>query len=261
MTEHTLVQLSPDPDAPFPPTHMALGNPNGLLAWGGDLEPARLLRAYRQGIFPWYIEGQPILWWSPAPRCILIPANIYLSRRTRRRYNQKFFRLTADTAFEQVMRNCATRGQSNRPLPDDEDESSFEWEFPSSDTWITAEMIKGYSGLHQMGHAHSLEVWFGDKLVGGIYGIAIGAVFFGESMFSSKTDASKIALVALCRQLQRWSFTLVDCQVGNQHLFSMGAIEVAREEFESELDQGVQQDAATMGGSRWTDVFQCDNRW
>jgi leucyl/phenylalanyl-tRNA--protein transferase len=212
-----LPQLGADPQAPFPPTHRALTSPNGLLAWGGGLEPERLLAAYRRGIFPWYAEGQPILWWSPAPRCVIRPDSVYLSRRTRRRYNSGCYGLTLNTAFEDVIAGCAK--------PRDGDDG----------TWITSAMVDAYIALHRLGHAHSLEVWADEELAGGIYGLAIGGVFFGESMFSRRTDASKIALVALCRLIAAHGYGLLDCQVENDHLLSMGAERMTRDAFEAEL--------------------------
>jgi leucyl/phenylalanyl-tRNA--protein transferase len=209
-----LPRLGDEPDAPFPRTRDALDLPNGLLAWGGDLHPQRLLAAYRAGIFPWYSEGQPLLWWSPAPRCVIFPDQVHLSRRTRRRYNSGRYRLTADCAFAQVLAACAG------PRAHD------------AGTWLTADMQQAYAELHRMGYGHSVEVWQGETLCGGIYGLAMGSVFFGESMFSQCTDASKIALVALCRQLEAWNYGLLDCQVGNPHLFRMGAVEIGRRTFE-----------------------------
>ena len=270
MTEEPLLQLSPESGAPFPDTCLALRAPNGLLAWGGDLEPVRLLNAYRYGIFPWYLEGQPILWWSPAPRCVLLATDVHLSRRTRRRYNQGEFRLTADTAFEQVMLNCASRGQKPALPPTqnfsenshgrEQDESgSFEASDPG--TWITEDMVRAYCRLHDLGRAHSVEVWRNEELVGGVYGLAIGKVFFGESMFSRSTDASKIALVALCRQLVRWSFTLMDCQVANPHLFSMGAVEIPRGEFEDILITDANLAPVPAGETSWTEGFKVEPRW
>ena len=214
--------------------------PNGLLAWGGDLEPGRLLSAYRQGIFPWYTEGEPILWWSPAPRCVIFPSGIHLSRRTRRRYHTGAYRLTADTAFDRVIEACAA------PRPG------------QSGTWITAGMAQAYNRLHRLGYAHSVEVWREASLVGGVYGLALGCIFFGESMFSRETDASKIALVALCRQLRDWHFSMLDCQVGNPHLHSLGAVELSRVEFECRLG------AALQGVDRigtWRDDFSVSGRW
>ena len=235
-----LPRLGEAPDSPFPPTSDALESPNGLLAWGGDLHPRRLLAAYRAGIFPWYSEGQPVLWWSPAPRCVIFPDQVYLSKRTRRRYNSGVFRLSADAAFDEVVAGCAA------PRRD------------GPGTWITPDMRRAYSELHQMGHAHSLEVWQGDRLCGGIYGLALGSVFFAESMFSRSTDASKIALVALCRQLDAWGFGMLDCQVGNPHLFRMGACQLGREAFEEWLEQLVDQ-ARDIGS--WSDRFRCEARW
>jgi leucyl/phenylalanyl-tRNA---protein transferase len=235
-----LPRLGDDPDAPFPPGATALDAPNGLLAWGGDLHPRRLLAAYRAGIFPWYSEGQPILWWSPAPRCVIFPADVHLSRRTRRRYNSGCYRLSADVAFERVIAACA-------------EPRTYE-----SGTWISADMAAAFTRLHRMGHAHSVEVWLGDELCGGIYGLAIGAAFFGESMFSRRVDASKIALVALCRVLQQRGFGLLDCQVGNPHLFRMGAVEISRAGFERWLAELVDEPRA--GGS-WRDRADFGARW
>lgn len=235
-----LPQLQDDPNSAFPPTSEAFDSPNGLLAWGGDLAPARLLNAYRAGIFPWYSDGQPFLWWSPAPRCVIFPGKVYLSSRTRRRYNSGVYRLTVDRAFTAVVAGCS-------------EPRSYE-----NGTWITREMLDAYTRLHQMGHAHSLEVWEDELLVGGIYGLVLGSVFYGESMFSRRTDASKIALVALCRQLERMGFGLLDCQVGNPHLFSMGAEEISRVTFEALL-------AELTGVSRpvgnWDGLFELEKRW
>jgi len=213
-----------------------LVDPRGLLAAGGDLSPTRLLNAYRHGIFPWYSEGQPILWWSPAPRCVLLPQAVHISRRLRRRYNQGQYRLSTDRAFAEVIEACA------RPRRDHDG------------TWITDEMRSAYIRLHELGIAHSLEVWLDDELVGGIYGLALGQVFFGESMFSAHQDASKIALVALCRQLQQWDFTLLDCQLSNAHLMSMGAEEISREKFHQYLE-------AATGSDHWGQDFYCAARW
>ena len=228
--------LAPNPDSPFPASDQALDYPRGLLAAGGDLSPARLTNAYRHGIFPWYSEGEPILWWSPAPRCVLFPSAVHVSRRLRRRYNQGRFTLTADLAFNRVIEACAG---------------------PRSDhdgTWITDEMLAAYIQLHQLGIAHSVEVWLDDELAGGIYGLALGRVFFGESMFSKHKDASKVALVTLCKQLQRWDFTLLDCQIINPHLLSMGAQEISRNEFQQHLD-------TTSGAHHWGQDFHSVKRW
>ena len=235
-----LPRLADDPHGPFPPTSKARRSPNGLLAWGGDLHPERVLKAYRMGVFPWFEEGQPPLWWSPAPRCVLFPPEVYTSRRTRRRFNTGRYRITADTAFDDVIAGCAE--------PRKAEES----------TWITAEMRDAYSELHRMGYAHSVEVWGEDVLIGGIYGLLIGRIFFGESMFSRATDTSKIALIALCRHLEHESIDLLDCQVGNPHLYRMGARDITRKEFELRLEQLVGEPA--MKGP-WTDVFHLDSRW
>jgi len=232
--------LGPGVDAAFPPVEHALVRPNGLLAWGGGLEPARLLRAYRLGIFPWYSADEPILWWTPDPRCVLLPEEVHLSRRTRQRYNSGQFRLSADTCFEKVIEACAAPRAG------------------VAGTWITDELKTSFVNLHQQGFAHSVEVWREQELVGGIYGMAIGKVFFGESMFSRETDTSKIALVALCRQLQDWSFGLLDCQVTNAHLLSMGAFELPRHEFAGLLEELVQEPG--IAGS-WNGKFAVEHRW
>lgn len=238
--EIILPQLGADPQSPFPATAEALDSPNGLLAWGGGLEPERLLAAYRRGIFPWYSEGQPILWWSPAPRCIIRPERVHLSRRTRRRFNSGAYALTLNTAFETVIEGCAKpRGAEDG-------------------TWITRSMRDAYSALHHLGHAHSLEVWLDDELAGGIYGLAIGHVFFGESMFGKRTDASKIALVALCRLIVKYGYRLLDCQVENDHLLRMGAERIPRETFEAELAGLVE---AAPNPALWTARRLAAKRW
>jgi len=233
-------RLAEAADAPFPPTSHALYRPNGLLAWGGGLEPTRLLNAYRQGIFPWYSEDEPILWWSPAPRCVIYPAEIHLSRRTRRRYNTGNYQITADTAFRDVIKACS---QPRKGQPG---------------TWITYALQTAFEQLHRSGHAHSVELWQDHRLIGGVYGLAIGKVFFGESMFSRETDASKIALVALCRQLSEWNYGLLDCQVTNPHLTSLGAVEIPRHEFESCIADLV---ARLQSSGSWTKDFKTDVRW
>lgn len=204
-------------DTVFPPTSQALDDPNGLLAWGGSLSAERLVSAYEKGIFPWYSENEPILWWSPSPRCVLYPDRVYVASRTRRRLRQAQFQVKADTAFSDVIAACAAPGPGR------------------TSTWITDEMIAAYSSLHELGIAHSVEVWVENELVGGVYGLALGHMFFGESMFSRQPDASKIALIHLCRQLEAWGFGPMDCQVGNEHLYRMGAVDIDREEFEETL--------------------------
>lgn len=210
-----LVWLDPaDPFAPFPPPERALSQPDGLLAAGGDLSVPRLLRAYQNGIFPWFEEGQPILWWSPDPRLVLFPTEIRVRRSLRKVLRNRPWRITMDTAFGAVVAGCAAprRGQNG--------------------TWITRSMAEAYQALHQAGYAHSVEVWSPrGELLGGLYGVAIGGVFFGESMFTRVPDASKVALVWLARQLERWGFGLIDCQMVTGHLLRMGARTLPRREF------------------------------
>ena len=202
-----------DVDDPFPPVAAALRDPNGLLAAGADLSPQRLLDAYARGVFPWFNEGDPILWWSPDPRMVLFTGELHVSRSLRRVVQSGTFRVTADTAFGQVMAGCAG--------PRSEQDG----------TWITGDMADAYRRLAGMGAAHSVEVWLDDALVGGLYGVAIGRMFFGESMFSRVSNASKVALVQLVRQLHAWGFELIDCQMSTAHLASMGAREIPRQEF------------------------------
>jgi leucyl/phenylalanyl-tRNA--protein transferase len=228
--------LSKDPQSPFPAIETALEYPPGLLAVGGDLSPSRLLNAYSHGIFPWYSDDEPILWWSPAPRCVIYPAQVHISRRLKRRYNQGSFKITANQAFDEVVSACATSRSDNEG------------------TWINSDMQMAYTRLHKLAVAHSVEVWRDDELAGGVYGLAIGSVFFGESMFSRVTDASKVALVALCQQLQAWQFSLLDCQISNPHLRSMGAIEISRTKFQQHLD-----DAGN--GGHWQNNFSSTERW
>ena len=201
----------------FPPPEHA--DPDGLLAVGGDLSPGRLLQAYRQGIFPWYDEpGGPILWWSPDPRLVLEPASLRVSRSLARRLKQGAFEVRFDTAFAEVIRACAG---AVRPGQDG--------------TWITPEMQAAYIHLHDLGFAHSAESWAGGELVGGLYGLSLGDCFFGESMFSRRTDASKVAFATLVRRLEADGTTLIDCQVTSEHLISLGAVEVPRSEFARRL--------------------------
>ena len=204
-----------DPERPdaFPPVERALREPDGLLAAGGDLAPKRLLAAYRRGIFPWYSEGQPILWWSPDPRTVFATADMHVPNRLARWLRRCEWTLRADTAFARVMRACAAPREQQRG------------------TWIDEDMLAAYEHLHVLGHAHSVEAWDGDALVGGIYGVAIGRMFFGESMFSAADNGSKVALLALARALRDWDFPLLDAQVASPHLFTLGAIEIERTDF------------------------------
>ena len=206
-----------DANRPFPPRSHALREPNGLLAAGGDLSIERLLEAYRRGIFPWFSDGDPILWWSPDPRMVLFPAELKISRSLAKTLRRNRFRLTADRAFGEVIDAC----RAPRPGQDG--------------TWITGQMSAAYRRLHEAGHAHSVEAWLDDELAGGLYGVALGRAFFGESMFARVTDASKVALVALVRQLARWRFGLIDCQMNTPHLASLGAREIPREDFARRL--------------------------
>lgn len=204
---------------PFPALTYALTEPNGLLAVGGSLSPRRLLRAYRLGIFPWYSSGQPILWWAPDPRLVLFPERVNVSRSLGKVLRSKRFTVTADTVFPAVIDACAQPRISGEG------------------TWITAEMRHAYCNLHHLGHAHSIEVWQDADLVGGLYGVALGRIFYGESMFSRVSNASKVALVVLAVQLQRWDFALIDCQVRTEHLTRLGAVEISRPIFSQFLDR------------------------
>jgi leucyl/phenylalanyl-tRNA---protein transferase len=201
------------PTEPFPPVHHALNDPNGLLAIGGCLSPTRLLNAYRHGIFPWFNPDDPILWWSPNPRLVLFPTQLYVSRRLAKTIRSGKFIFTIDTAFEHVIDACS----KPRNYTDN--------------TWITNEIKHAYTQLHQQGIAHSAEVWYEGQLVGGLYGIALGQVFFGESMFHTQTDASKVAFVQLVQALTRWNYQIIDCQVHTDHLSSLGAYEINRLDF------------------------------
>jgi leucyl/phenylalanyl-tRNA--protein transferase len=206
-------------DTPFPPVERALGVPNGLLAAGGDLSVARLLEAYRNGIFPWFNPGEPILWWSPDPRMVLIPGEFRISRSFAKTLRNSEYEVHCDTAFEQVMRGCAApRGAQ-------------------SGTWVSEDMIAAYCALHRLGYAHSVETWVDGRLAGGLYGVSIGRMFYGESMFSDVSNASKIALAHLARQLERWQFGMIDCQMNTPHLATLGAREIPRREFIASLKE------------------------
>lgn len=224
--------LFPDPE---------LSEPSGLLGVGGDLSPERLLLAYRRGIFPWYSQGQPILWWSPNPRMVLYSEELRVQRSLAKRVRQRRYRITLDTAFHEVIARCA-----RVPRPG------------QRGTWITPHMVEAYRHLHALGHAHSVEAWDQDgNLVGGLYGVAVGRLYCGESMFAEAPDASKVAFVHLARQLQRWGFPLVDCQVYTDHLARFGAREIPREQYLAEA-QRLAADPGRPGHWAFDPDFACD---
>lgn len=204
----------------FPPAHLAIKE--GLLAVGGDLSPQRLLLAYRNGIFPWYSEGEPILWWSPDPRLVLYPQELRISKSLRKAIRKKRFKITFDQSFDSVIQACA---QTKRNY--------------GEGTWITAEMNNAYCEFHRQGYAHSVEAWQDDELVGGLYGISLGRAFFGESMFSRVSNASKVAFVTLVENLKRLKFDLIDCQVKTDHLIRFGAREIPRKVFLVQLEKAI----------------------
>lgn len=202
-----------DDDISFPPVELALEEPNGLLAAGGDLSPERLIHAYSQGIFPWFEEGQPPLWWSPSPRLVLFPDELHIPRSLAKTLRKGLFRFSADSAFEQVIRACA--------VPRDD----------GMGTWITEDMVEAYCHLHELGFAHSVETWLDDELVGGFYGVQLGNAFFGESMFARYSDASKAAFIKGVEYLRHQGCKLIDCQVTTEHLVRFGAREIERGQF------------------------------
>jgi leucyl/phenylalanyl-tRNA--protein transferase len=206
---------------PFPPLERALKEPNGLLAAGADLSVECLIRAYERGIFPWYSDGQPILWWSPDPRMVLFPDKLKIPRSLKKRLARRDYEVTADTAFEEVIRGCAAPRRDH------------------DGTWITEDMVAAYTRLHRAGYAHSIETWIGGRLAGGLYGVALGGMYYGESMFTRVPDASKIALVHLVRQLERLGFGMIDCQMATAHLARFGAREIPRAAFVRKLREYV----------------------
>jgi leucyl/phenylalanyl-tRNA--protein transferase len=218
-------------NAPFPPVEKALRSPNGLLCAGGDLSPQRLIDAYSRGIFPWFSEGDPILWWSPDPRMVLFPDELKVSRSLRKKVDRDVFETRVDTAFGDVIAACAAprAGQSG--------------------TWIVPEMVRAYTALHELGVAHSVESWRDGELVGGLYGVSLGRVFFGESMFSLEPDASKVALVRLVERLRMEDCELIDCQQATAHLASLGAREIRRKEFATRVQESIQY---PLAGTRWS---------
>jgi leucyl/phenylalanyl-tRNA---protein transferase len=205
-------------NTPFPPLRSALRHPNGLLAAGGDLSPERLIEGYSRGIFPWFSEGDPILWWSPDPRMVLFPSELKISRSLGKTLRNRRYEVRFDCAFEAIMASCAAprKGEPG--------------------TWIGEEMMEAYLGLHRLGHAHSVETWIDGELAGGLYGVALGRVFFGESMFSRVRDASKIALAGLVAHLKSAGFGLIDCQMHTRHLETLGAREIPRARFSRLLE-------------------------
>ena len=220
----------------FPPTSNALVNPNGLLAVGGDLSSERMLLAYSRGIFPWYSKDDPVLWWSPDPRSVLLPNEFHLSKSLRKSLKNKNYTVFCNTEFEAVMRACAA------PRKD------------GAGTWISEEMIAAYTKLHQLGFAHSIEIFFDDDLVGGLYGVKLGRVFFGESMFSRATDASKTALTALAWLARQGVFDIIDCQMESTHLTTLGATSISRRTFEGKLSNAINVTMVDIEVD-WTQVF------
>ncbi len=213
------------PADPFPPVEQALDEPDGLLAAGGTLSVKRLVDAYQRGIFPWFNEGDPILWWSPNPRTVLRPAKVHVSHSLRKRLKKQQFFVSIDRAFERVLDGCAAPRTTELG------------------TWLSAPMRRAYLSLQEANVAHSVEVWMDGELAGGLYGVAIGRMFFGESMFARRTDASKIAMVRLCAQLERWHVPLIDCQLETGHLLSLGAEQMPRRRFVAEVRRLVTEPA------------------
>ncbi|MCB5187873.1 leucyl/phenylalanyl-tRNA--protein transferase [Methylobacillus caricis] len=207
-----------DANTPFPALNEALQEPNGLIAVGGNLSSARLLEAYQLGIFPWFSEGDPILWWSPDPRMVLFPEELKISRSLGKRLRKPDYEVRFNTAFDQVIKACANTGREGQ-----------------DGTWITEEIMHGYIQLHELGYAHSAETWMDGILVGGLYGVRIGHMFYGESMFHHVTDASKLAFVHMVRHLQTFGCGMIDCQMKTSHLASLGAREISRAEFSQRL--------------------------
>lgn len=216
----------------FPPTHLA--SEDGIVAIGGDLRTERLALAYKSGIFPWFEEGGAIFWWAPDPRCVLYTEDIRISKSMRQVLRQQKFSVTVDTCFDQVIDHCAKISRSDQ-----------------EGTWITAEMQAAYRKLHEQGDAHSVEVWYQGKLVGGLYGVSYGHIFFGESMFSKMSNASKVAFIHLAQRLAQKGFNMIDCQVTNAHLLSLGAREIPRTTFEKELANALEQPTYSGSWEHW----------
>ena len=229
-----LAELPSDPRAPFPPVNAALAEPDGLLAFGGDLSPVRFLNAYRNGIFPWFSEGEPILWWSPSRRAVFRSDGVRLASRLRRRLRNSGWVVRADSSFAEVVAGCAAprAGQAG--------------------TWITAGMAEAYGTLHRLGHAHSIEVFAGERLVGGVFGLSFGRMFCGDSMYSAESGASSLALAALAWRLQGWGWPIIDAQVPNAHTLSMGVETWRREDYLQAL--AALRDAPGQPGN-WAGMF------
>ncbi len=244
MTAHNPLRLQwldpRNPREPFPPVENALRDPNGLLAIGGDLSVHRLLRAYAQGVFPWFNPDEPILWWAPDPRAVLYCDRLHVSRSLRRSLRRVDYAVSLDRAFDQVITACSERRAGG--------------------TWLGGAMQLAYLELFRRGHAHSVEVWRDGRLIGGLYGVVLGRMFFGESMFSRATDGSKIALYYLCRQLLAWGMPLLDCQVGSSHLQRMGAEFLPRERFQQQLQQAATGPARPLGSWRFDIAVPDDPR-
>ena len=224
----------------FPPVEDALEDPDGLLAIGGELSPARLVEAYQSGIFPWYSEGQPYLWWSPSERAVLHPSSVKVSRSLAKSIRNRGYKLSFDKAFSEVIAACAQAREAH------------------GGTWITQEMRAAYIALHASGQTHSVECWLNGRLVGGLYGVALGRVFFGESMFSHERDASKVAFVALCRMLNSWSYQMLDCQMPTPHLSSLGAQPATRHAYMQVLRREVSTEPAATAWRGDNNVFLTD---
>jgi leucyl/phenylalanyl-tRNA--protein transferase len=234
-----LTLLNPkDANQEFPDPENALSEPDGLLAVGGCLSPKRLINAYRKGIFPWFNQGDPILWWCPDPRLVLIPSEIRVSRSLRKTLRKKEYRITFDQAFYEVIKACAA---PRREAPG---------------TWITGPMIRAYLQLHKLGVAHSVEAWHRDRLAGGLYGVAIGRAFFGESMFYRKSNASKAAFAVLAEKLAQWNYAIIDCQVRTEHLASFGARQMPRERFVESIARYCDE---TVTSNAWTNESSMDD--
>jgi leucyl/phenylalanyl-tRNA--protein transferase len=221
-----------DQEPRFPPAQLA--NPEGILAIGGDLSQERLINAYSQGIFPWYSEGEPIIWWSPDPRTVLFPGQLHISRRMQRILKKDPFTIKVNCNFADVIRSCQTVDRKNE-----------------TGTWITAEMIQAYNVLHQAGYAHSIEVYKSIKLVGGFYGIALGGCFFGESMFHTEPNASKYGFIKFVQQIFKERFLFIDCQISSQYLRSLGARDISREKYLSLLKKGVKRQPLKWDWTNW----------